>query len=72
MYNIVTKLLTLRFRKYIRSVLSPRKIGFVPRCSILENISILYLLKYWTDPNKYLALFLELDIEKAFHRVNFD
>jgi hypothetical protein len=72
MYNIVTKLLTLRFRKYICSVLSPRKIGFVPGCSILENISILYQLKYWTDPNKYLALFLELDFEKAFHRVNFD
>jgi hypothetical protein len=44
----------------------------VPKRQILDNISIAYLVKEWAEENNKPILFLKLDFEKAFDRVDLD
>jgi hypothetical protein len=70
-YKIISKLIAVRFRAYLPQLISPSQTGFVPGRNILENISLIYLLKEWAELKQFPALFLELDFEKAFDRVSF-
>jgi hypothetical protein len=44
----------------------------VPKRQILDNISIAYLVKEWAEENNKPILFLKLNFEKAFDRVDFN
>jgi hypothetical protein len=70
-YKLIAKLLAVRLTTYLPLVVSLQQTGFVPGRNILENISIVYLLKDWAEQHQYPTLFLSLDFEIAFDRVNF-
>jgi hypothetical protein len=68
-YKIIAKLLALWLRIVIPSLIAPQQTGFVPGQNILENISLAWLTADWLHTQNQSALFLSLDFEKAFDRV---
>jgi hypothetical protein len=69
-YKIIAKLLAERLNKILPELISPRQTGFVSGRQILDSISIAYLLQDWALNVKQPMLFLSLDFEKAFDRVD--
>jgi hypothetical protein len=68
-YKLLAKLLALRLRIVIPTLIAPQLTGFVPGRNILENISLAWLTLDWLNHRNEPALFLSLDFEKAFDRV---
>jgi hypothetical protein len=60
-YKIIAKLLALRLRLVIPSLVSTQQTGFVPGRNILENISMAWLTADWLKHTQKQALFLSLD-----------
>jgi hypothetical protein len=71
-YKIIAKLLALRLNLLLPQLVSPKQTGFIPGWHILENISLAWLTHDWVKARGHPALFLSLDFEKAFNRVNHD
>jgi hypothetical protein len=69
-YKIIAKLLAERLNKILPEIISHRQTGFVPGRQILDSISIAYLIQDWALNKKKPMLFLSLDFEKAFDRVD--
>jgi hypothetical protein len=69
-YKILAKLLALRLKVLLPTIISPQQTGFIPGRHILENISLAWLAHDWIRSTGNSALFLSLDFEKAFDRVN--
>lgn len=70
-YKLVAKLISLRLRKVLHKIVSPRQTGFILGRQILDNISITCLAFDWVEQNGKLVLFMKLDFEKAFDRLDF-
>jgi exonuclease III len=70
-YKIAAKILANRLSVLLPLIVSPKQSGFVPGRQILNNISIGYLMKDWAESKQIPLLFLLLDFEKAFDRVDF-
>lgn len=68
-YKLIAKLLALRLRVVIPFIISSQQTGFIPGRNILENISVAWLTADWLNLKRIAALFLKLDFEKAFDRV---
>jgi hypothetical protein len=68
-YKVIAKLLALRLRLILPLIVAPQQTGFVPGRNILENISLAWLTADWLHQQNESALFLSLDFEKAFDRV---
>jgi hypothetical protein len=71
-YKIIAKLLANRLGIILPTIVSPKQTGFVPGRQILHNISMAYLLSDWSAATASPTLFILLDFEKAFDRVDFD
>lgn len=72
-YKLVAKLIACHLRKVLPRLVNERQTGFVPSRQILENISITSLaFDHWEKLHNLQCLFLKLDFEKAFDRVNFE
>lgn len=69
-YKILAKLLANRLKKVLPTLISRQQTGFIPGRYISENISIAWLTIDWVPRHKVLALFLKLDFEKAFDKVD--
>lgn len=69
LYKILAKLLANRLKPLLTALISPQQTGFVLGWNILHNISLAWLTKDWLQHTKTLALFLQLDFEKAFDRI---
>lgn len=69
-YKIIAKILAKRLKRILPSLISRKQTGFIPGRHILENISIAWLTIDWIQRHKTQALFLKLDFEKAFNRVD--
>lgn len=59
----------MRLRLVLPRIILPQQTGFVPGRNILENISIAWLTRDWLHHTGLPALFLKLDFEKAFDRI---
>lgn len=68
-YKLISKLLAVRLSPHSKDSISPQQIGFTPRRFILENISLAWLTHDWVIRHNKPTLFLRLDFEKAFDRV---
>jgi hypothetical protein len=69
-YKIIAELLALRLKVLLPNIINPQQTGFIPGRHILENISLAWLTHDWVKATGQAALFLSLDFEKAFDRVN--
>lgn len=69
-YKILAKLLAIRLKRVLPSLISKQQTGFILGRHILENISIAWLTIDWIQKNLIPSLFLKLDFEKAFDRVD--
>jgi hypothetical protein len=69
-YKIIAKLLALHLKVLLPQLVSPQQTGFIPGRHILENVSLAWLAHDWVKATGNSALFLSLDFEKAFDRVN--
>jgi hypothetical protein len=69
-YKIIAKLLALRLKVLLPQLVNPQQTGFIPGRHILENVSLAWLAHDWVKATGHSALFLSLDFEKAFDRVN--
>lgn len=68
-YKIIAKILALRLKKILPRLINPQKTGLIPGKNILENILVAWLTAECVTKHRMPALFLKLDFEKAFERV---
>jgi hypothetical protein len=68
-YKIIAKMLALRLRLVTPLLIAPQQTGFVPGRNILEKISLAWLTADSLKTHNEAALFLSLDFEKTFDRV---
>ena len=66
------RILTERMNVAIVQIASRPQTGFVPGCFIAENIMLLKLIQAYVEDGDAEALFLFLDMEKAFDRCSWD
>lgn len=71
-YKLIAKILAVRLKRVLPSLISKQQTGFIPGSHILENISVAWLTFDWIHRNKFPALNLKLDFEKAFDKVEHD
>jgi hypothetical protein len=69
-YKIIAKLLAPWLKVLLLQLVSPQQTGFIPGCHILENVSLAWVTHDWVKATRNSALFLSLDFEKAFDRLN--
>lgn len=69
LYKLLTKLLANRLKVVLPQLISPQQTGFVPGRNILDNIALAWMTKDFINHNKIPALFLQIDFEKAFDRI---
>lgn len=69
-YKLIAKLLALRLNTLLPDLISEQQSSFVPGRYILDNVSIAWLVKDWLAHSLLSTLFLKLDFEKAFDRVD--
>ena len=67
-YKIFTRILTQRMNTAVLQFVSPQQTGFVQNSFIAENIMLLKLLQAKVEEEDEEAIFLFLDMEKAFDR----
>lgn len=68
--EILAKILANRLKRILPLFINRQQMGFVPGWHILENISVAWLTIDWIQRTKTPALFLRLDFEKTFNRVD--
>jgi hypothetical protein len=61
-----------RLGRALPTLINKKQTGFVPKRQILDNISIAYLVKEWSEESSKPILFLKLDFKKSFDRVDFE
>lgn len=71
-YKLIVKLIALHLRTLLPKPVSDQQTSFIPGRQILDNISITWLVFDKLQLDKTAALFLKLDFEKAFDRVDFN
>ena len=71
-YKILTRLLTKRMNAAVLQFVSPQQTGFVPNAFIAENIMLLKLIQAHVEDQDGEALFLFLDMEKAFDKCSWE
>ena len=71
-YKILTRILTARMNEAVKQFVSPQQNGFVPDGFIAENTMLLNLLKAWVEDEDSDAIFIFLDMEKAFDRCSWE
>ena len=71
-YKILMRILTARMAEAVLQFVSACQTGFVPGAFIAENTMLLNLLQAIVDDEDTEALFIFLDMEKAFDRVSWD
>ena len=71
-YKILMRILTARMAEAVLQFVSACQTGFVPGAFIAENTMLLNLLQAVVDDEDTEALFIFLDMEKAFDRVSWD
>ncbi|KAL3676461.1 hypothetical protein R1sor_026409 [Riccia sorocarpa] len=69
-YKLLAKLLALRLALLLPSLLPPQQTGFIKSRSTLDNILVLQLTHEYLRSHKQSAIFLKLDLEKAYDRVS--
>jgi hypothetical protein len=69
-YKIITKTLTLRITSVIDKVISPFQTAFIPGRNILEGVVILQEVMHEVRTSKSSGVFIKLDFEKAYDKVN--
>lgn len=69
---MIAKLLGLQLRLLVFTLVNEQQMGFILKHQILENISITLLSLACIQRNCVEALFLKLDFEKAFDKVDFN
>lgn len=69
LYKLLAKLAANRLKPLLPQLISHQQTGFVSRWNILENISIAWVTRDWIIHTKTPALFIQLDFEKAFDRI---
>ena len=67
-YKILTRILTRRMNEAVLQFVSPQQNGFVPGGFLPENIMLLKLIQAWIEEEDEEAMFIFLDMEKAFDR----
>ena len=67
-YKIFTRILTQRMNTAVLQFVSPQQTGFVQNSFIAENLMLLKLLQAKVEDEDEEAIFLFLDMEKAFDR----
>jgi hypothetical protein len=68
----LAKLLATRIGRILPIIVNDKQTGFVPKRQILDNISVAYLVREWAEESQTPILFIKLEFEKAFDRVDFD
>jgi hypothetical protein len=68
----LAKLLATRIGRILPIIVNDKQTGFAPKRQSLDYISIAYLVRGWAEESQIPILFLKLDFEKAFDRVDFD
>lgn len=68
-YKLIVALLVGRISSINKDVVSPQRIGFIQGRSILENISLAWMMVEWVIKNEIHAILILLDSEKAFDKV---
>ena len=71
-YKIMMRILTARMNKAVVQFVSRDQNGFVPDAFIAENIMRLKLLQDMIEEENFDALFIYLDMEKAFDRCSWE
>ena len=71
-YKILMRVLTRRLNKAAVQFVSRQQNGFVPGGFIVENIMLLQMLQAYAEEENIEALFVFLDMEKAYDRVSWD
>ena len=67
-YKILTRILTRRMNEAVLQFVSPQQNGFVPGGFLPENIMLLKLIQARIEEEDEEAMFIFLDMEKAFDR----
>ena len=67
-YKIFTRILTERMNEAVVQFVSVQQNGFVPHGFIAENTALLKLLQEYCDEQNEEAMYIFLDMEKAFDR----
>jgi len=71
-YKIIVIAITLKFRSILPLIIQPEKIGFVKGRYILDNVIIVWEGMEWTHKFGKEALFIKIDFEKAYDRVEWN
>ena len=71
-YKILTRILCRRMNEAVLQFVSPQQNGFVPGGFIAENIMLLKLLQAHVENEDDDAMFIFLDMEKAFDRCSWE
>ena len=71
-YKIMTRVLTARLNHAIKQIVDPHQNGFVPDGFIAENTMLLNMLKALVEDEDSDAIFVFLDMEKAFDRCSWE
>lgn len=71
-YKIIIKTLTIRLTTMMDKIISPYQTAFILGRNILEGVVILQEVMHEVRSTKSSGVFLKLDFEKAYHKVNWD
>ena len=71
-YKIITKSLALKLRLLLDLIIWPEKIGFFKVCYILDNVIIVWEGMEWAQVSNQEALFIKIDFEKAYDRIEWN
>lgn len=68
-YKIISKLIADRLKKCLGDVISKEQSGFVEGCQILDGVVIAMETIHSKETSKEKAMFIKLDMAKAYNRV---
>ena len=68
-YKIDAKVLALKIRHMLPSIVRPKQTGFLKSRYILDNIIAIWEGMEWASKSKQSAIFLKIDFAKAYDRI---
>ncbi|KAL3697981.1 hypothetical protein R1sor_012057 [Riccia sorocarpa] len=69
-YKLIAKLMANRLKKILPDIIDVQQKGFVSRRSICDNVLAFKVGQEWATKSKQKTLFVKLDFEKAYDRVD--